>query len=66
VSANRSVPPLFAATVQPFSRRRFFPASFPPHQYHRLTVTAGIREEEKKKRIQLKILPTKTKKAKQR
>lgn len=27
VSANRSVPPLFAATGQPFSRRRFFPAS---------------------------------------
>jgi PhoPQ-activated pathogenicity-related protein len=45
------VPPLFAATGQPFSRRRFFPDSFPPHQYHRLTVTAGIREENEKNTI---------------
>jgi len=34
-----------------FSRRRFFPDSFPPHQYHRLTVTEGIREEKEKKTI---------------
>lgn len=34
-----------------FSRRRFFPDSFPPHHYHRLTVTAGIREEKEKNTI---------------
>jgi hypothetical protein len=60
VSANRSVPPLFAATVQPFSRRRFF-LLLPPHHYHRLTVTVRKREEK-----EIKTQPTKTKKAKQR